>query len=398
MEAWATSKDYSREADPLAAHRVAARDTADLPEPELGEPAARASTRIGSIGADGRRIRSADPDPRPGYRSATAKTPAGVALGYDLHLACAVRDTKWGGHPHQLKLGEPIPAFLVGLHIAPGSTDPGPIGLRIVEDSLAHANNIREVIADRGYSTKRLSFVRPLHQQGVDVVMDYTTIEVARPKVLTVSGGTQPLIMHCGTILPPWLPDAMHAPSPSMSDSDRNGFYDARARWRWGVNRYLSGGRCQGLCPQCAGRVTTNAATRKLRKAHPAPSAPHLQTTNLGTCCHGLAILDVEHLDTYQKIPYGTNAWKTSYSRRNQIENVNSQIKDKGGLKAGWTRAFGVTAHIVAATALAAVYNLALTPASRHDDAATTAGLDQPLEPPSGANVPKGPADLRAPP
>ena len=85
VESWAPSKDYSREADPLAAHRLASRDTPDLPEPELAAPA-RAATGIGSIGADGRRQRSADPDARPGWRSATAKRPAGVALGYDLHL------------------------------------------------------------------------------------------------------------------------------------------------------------------------------------------------------------------------------------------------------------------------------------------------------------------------
>ena len=138
--------------------------------------------------------------------------------------------------------------------------------------------------------------------------------------------------------------------------------------------------------PSSRGASSSFSAKDFTPRAEPDPDGL-LYTTKIaftGTLeCMPLGILDVEHLDAYQKIPYGTTAWKTSSSRRNQIENVNSQIKDKGGLKAGWTRAFGVTAHIVAATALAAVYNLALTPASRHDDAATTAGLDQPLEPPA---------------
>ena len=398
VESWATTKDYSREADPLAEHRIAARDAPDLPEPALGSPTGCASSRIGSIGGDGRRIRSADADARPGYRSATAKTLAGVALGYDLHLACAVRDSRWGGHPDRLTLGEPMPAFITALDIASGSTDPGPTGLRVVEDSLSLAPNICEVVADRGYTTKRLSFVRPLHKQGIDVVMDYTTTEVARPKVLTVSGGTQPLIMHCGTILPPWLPDTMHAPSPALTDTERSASYNARAPFRWVENQNLDGGKRQMLCPQCAGRVTTNAETRNLRKEQSSPSAPHLHTTNPDTCCHGLAVLSVDQLDAYQKIPYGTTAWQHSYGRRNQIENANSRLKDKGGLKAGWIRAFGRTPHYIGATALVAVYNLALIPETEHDDAATPAGLDQPPEPPSGANTPDGPANLRAPP
>ena len=397
VESWAPSKDYSREADPLAAHRLASRDTPDLPEPELAAPA-RAATGIGSIGADGRRQRSADPDARPGWRSATAKRPAGVALGYDLHLACAARDSNWGGHPGRLKLGEPMPAYIAALKLTPGSTDPGPIGRRVVDDALSLAPNIREVIADRGYTAKRRSFVRPLHEQGLDIVMDYTNTEIARPKAMTVRGGTQPVIMHCGTILPPWLPDTLHAPPPTMSSTERSSFYDSRSQWRWASHQNLGGGKRQMLCPQCAGRVTTNAATRKPRKAQPSPSAPHLHITNLDTCCNGPTVFDVEHLDAYQKIPYGTTAWQYSYGRRNQIENVNSQCKDKGGLKPGWIRAFGLTRHTIAATILAAVYNLALTPKNRHDTPTTPAGPDQPPEPPGVADTPQGPTNLRAPP
>ena len=56
--------------------------------------------------------------------------------------------------------------------------------------------------------------------------------------------------------------------------------------------------------------------------------------------------------------PYGTLAWKQSYGRRNIIEKSNSMLKDKGGLNAGWYRAFGLAAHTIGALALAVAHNL----------------------------------------
>ena len=50
-------------------------------------------------------------------------------------------------------------------------------------------------------------------------------------------------------------------------------------------------------------------------------------------------------LDAYQDIPFGTPAHDKSYGRRNPSEKTFSMIKDKGGLKAGWCRSFGLAAH-----------------------------------------------------
>ena len=75
-------------------------------------------------------------------------------------------------------------------------------------------------------------------------------------------------------------------------------------------------------------------------------------------CCLGLASVSLALLDSFQRIPYGTLAWKQSYGRRNIIEKSNSMLKDKGGLTAGWCRAFGLAAHTIGALALAVVHNL----------------------------------------
>ncbi len=62
-------------------------------------------------------------------------------------------------------------------------------------------------------------------------------------------------------------------------------------------------------------------------------------------CCLGLASVSLALLDSFQHIPYGTLAWKQSYGRRNIIEKSNAMLKDKGGLNAGWCRAFGLAAQ-----------------------------------------------------
>ena len=48
----------------------------------------------------------------------------------------------------------------------------------------------------------------------------------------------------------------------------------------------------------------------------------------------------------------------TSRCQRNSIETRNSMIKDKGGLKAGWCRSFGLAAHTIGVLALAIAHNV----------------------------------------
>ncbi len=74
-----------------------------------------------------------------------------------------------------------------------------------------------------------------------------------------------------------------------------------------------------------------------------------------------MASVPVDLLDAYQDIPFGTPAHDKSYGRRNPSEKTFSMIKDKGGLKAGWCRSFGLAAHTIGALALAIAHNLKQT-------------------------------------
>jgi hypothetical protein len=307
--------------------------------------------KVGSLGSDGRLIRSYDLDARPTYKSATSSEPARIVVGYDIHLATAIRSVIWTGDVNKAVFNSAPPPLITAINVAPGATNPGPIGLSIFEQSQQIAPCIREVIADRAYTNKRLSFVCPLHQQNIDVVMDYTITEKDHPILIKVGRKGQRLLVSCGTLFSPWLPEELQIPP----DGATSAWFADRALWRWTPNQNLKNGGKQCLCPQCAGRVATTAKTRNRRVAN--AEGPFLGIDN-EYCCLGLASVNVDLLGAYQNIPYGTPAWEQSYGRRNSVETRNSVLKSKGALAAGWCRAFGLAAQTIGALALAVAHNL----------------------------------------
>ena len=76
------------------------------------------------------------------------------------------------------------------------------------------------------------------------------------------------------------------------------------------------------------------------------------RTDDAEHCCPGRVTVPVEYLDRYQSIPYGTTAWKKSYGRRNQIENLNGILCNKGGLDDRWCHALGDAARFVGSVML----------------------------------------------
>ena len=347
---WAVTHDYRKEKDALAEYQLASLEDPDLPEPELPTPKTT-GTGVGERGPDGRIQRSKCREARPTYKSATSSEPARIVLGFDVHLGSAVRSAIWGGDPNKVAFGSAVPAFITGICVAPGATNPGPIGASIVEQSRLIAPNLGEVVVDRGYSTKREKFCRRLHEQGINVTMDYTSTDIDNPKPIEVGRKGQRLLVSCGALFPMWLPEEMQIP-PEDADTD---WHADRSLWRWIPNQNLLNGGIQFLCSQCAGKVSTTAKTRKPRTAN--SDGPHLPIED-EVCCVAFASVTVDLLDSFQRIPYGTLAWKRSYGRRNIIEKANSLLKDKGGLNAGWCRAFGLAAQTIGALALAVVQNL----------------------------------------
>ncbi len=95
---------------------------------------------------------------------------------------------------------------------------------------------------------------------------------------------------------------------------------------------------------------------RRLNKSAPSMTVTH----DDDACCKGLVTIPVDRLDYWQPTPWGTRAWKTSYVRRLQVENVNGMVKADGGLDPKACRARGLGAHTLAALAAAIAHNLKL--------------------------------------
>ena len=182
--------------------------------------------------------------------------------------------------------------------------------------------------------------------------------EITRIRELMFGRNQHRLIEHCGTFFPWWLDEELHTPPPDLNGNKLRKWYDRRAKYRYSIDEILADGSIRLLCPQCAGRIKSNLKTRN-PKAKPNKKARLIVRTDPAQyCCPGRVTVPVEHLDRYQAIPYGTTAWKLSYNRRNQIENLNGILRDKGGLEDKWCRALGTGARFVGSVMMGVAYLL----------------------------------------
>ena len=325
---------------------------------------------IGSLDQRNRAIRSADDDARAGHRTATNKTSAGGFNGYYGHMPIPTRGATWNGNPNNLTLGPLPPKYVPHGRAIPAQNDNALNGLNAALAALENFPNLEEIIADRGYTIYGKAFVRPLHQMGINVVMDYDKDH--QKTIDTVNIGPedneQVLLLHCGTFLVEWTPERFFIPPQNLTGKKLADWYVERAKYRWKpIGKPDKNGAIRFRCPQCDGRVKTNAKTR-IPSKRSQRKAPYATPIDQEHCCKGTLTIPVEKLDTYQHIPFGTPAWKKSYGRRLQIENLNSLVKNDGGLKDGWCRALGKAAFNFGLLALLIAHNLRQPNNFDHDE------------------------------
>ena len=158
------------------------------------------------------------------------------------------------------------------------------------------------------------------------------------------------------------VPSALYRPPSGLTGKKLRGWYDRRAIYRYSTDSIdPETGSIRFWCPQCAGRIRSNLKTRN-PKAKVGKNAPFVaRSDDAEFCCPGRVTVPVKHLDRYQSIPYGTTAWKKSYNRRNQIENLNGILRNEGGLDDRWCRALGAGSRFVGSIMMGVAYLLGET-------------------------------------
>ena len=356
-----TQRDIDTEPVAVAQKMSVEENRDDIPEPDLEElwDEHRVSEREIPFGPDGRPRYGHDFDATIGYKSGNDDSDAGLFMGFDLHLCVAAPTVLSStGRLHSADLAD-IPEFVVGMSLDPAGTDCGPISARVVLEAREMCPKIESATADRGVTTKRESFLRTLHQNGVDVHMDYKEYLKTGPTAGTLGKREEGVTTHVGTFLSEHMPDALWVPPSRLLKEGQEEklakWYEDRAQlWGLSSKRTYPDGRRQFRLPAAAGRVATSPATAASPRGH---SVPYVGPHN----ARATVTARVEELDGWQPHPWGTGAWHDVYhAARNAVERVNGMLKDKQGLKRGTCQAFGLTANTLSALALIICHNLRL--------------------------------------
>ena len=365
--------------DPLAVWTKESAD-GDVDEderPDL-EKLRRAAEETGSnvrYGPDNRPIYGHDKDARIGHKSRNSEGPAGFFMGFELTIGVSAPVVHFNGHLNKVVLEDAAP-WICTMSFDPAGSNPGPIGARLVLAAREIFPKLKEVTADRGFTTKRESFLRPLHEQGINVTMDYRKDAIAKADLVKLGKQGQQAYMHAGTLLSLDTPKTKHVPPEELRSQDKwwerdddltveehreaaerkdalTEWYEDRARlWRWSLKRRLPGGSIQFRSPVAAGRAATAAAT----EAQGSYNVPLLDADDTGRAT-ATGLLQV--LDQWQRIPYGTRAWHKAYhTARGVVEGTIGKLKEKGGLARGTCQVMGLEANGLAALARVVSYNL----------------------------------------
>jgi hypothetical protein len=314
-------------------------DDATVPKPK--KPARKAL--VVAVGEDGRNQYTVDADARAGHRSATNSRAAGPYVGYELHLAVQARDVRWSNGIDKVSLSDEVPGVVTCFSLVPAGTHRGKAIVDDLIDAKSVGEPIDDVVWDPGYSLCKPGTVT--HQRG------------SRPfsgDALLIDG------QLFSTLLPDELRDLPSPPrgAPEVEKERYEAKFNLRARWR--MMRHAppdADGATRWRCPFCSGFLRARAFPKTMRKPKTVPLVPVAEGCD--KCCDGILTAQAAEMAWWQRITYGTTAWRISMGRRQVVESVNAALKGAfTDLGRGFMRVMGVTKMTVMLGFTLAAYNL----------------------------------------
>lgn len=330
-------------------------DGGSVPKPK--KPARKA--KVLGVGGDGRNQYTVDPDARAGHRSATNSRAAGPYVGYELHLAVQARDVRWSNGIDKVTLSDEVPGVVTSFSLNPAGTHRGKA---IVDDLIAAkqaGEPIEDVVWDPGYSLCKPGTV---HHKLAQAGIHQTFQPVTHQRGIRPFSGDALLID--GQLFSSLLPlDLRDLPSPprGASEAEKERYeaaFNLRARWR--MMRHSppdADGATPWRCPFCSGFLRSRSFPRTMRRTKTVPLVPVAEGCD--KCCNGILTAQAVEMAWWQRITFGTTAWRISMGRRQVVESVNAALKGAfTDLGRGFMRVMGVTKMTVMLGFTLAAFNL----------------------------------------
>jgi hypothetical protein len=330
-------------------------DDGTVPKPK--KPVRKA--KILGIGSDGRKQYTVDPDAQAGHRSATNSRPAGPYVGYELHLAVQARDVKWTNYIDKTRFSHEVPGVITCFNLTPAGSHRG---RAIVDDLVAarHAGQpIDDVVWDPGYSLCSAGSTHDkLAQAGIHQTFQPVTHQRGQRPF------TGDALLLDGQLYSPLLPNELRdLPMPPRGAPEEiklahEEAFNRRSRWR--MVRHAgpdTDGATRWRCPFCSGLLRTRAFPKTMRGKKTVPLVP--VEDGCDQCCKGIMTAMPADLPWWQRIPFGTTAWRLSMGRRQVVESVNAALKGTfADMARGFLRVMGQTKMTILLGFTIAGYNL----------------------------------------
>lgn len=156
---------------------------------------------------DRRPVPSKDPDARQGHRTVTNAQQLEYYLGYELHLASSVKSATWLGDPTEIQFGPDVSRYVTGMRLSRAGAYRGDPGIDLARAMRSAHPELRELIADLGYTNlTETPFNDLVRSMGLDVVMNVhpSNLKTAVGKDIPLgrfgSKGTQKVVSAVGSL------------------------------------------------------------------------------------------------------------------------------------------------------------------------------------------------------